>query len=45
MTYMFFCANFNQDISNWKINANKNNVAGMFTRCSIEEKYKPVLPE
>ena len=40
MDSMFYISKFNQDISNWKINPNCD-IYEMFTRCSMENRYKP----
>jgi hypothetical protein len=40
MEQMFFNSDFNQDISNWKINK-KCEVYNMFEKCPIKKEYKP----
>jgi hypothetical protein len=40
MRKMFYNSDFNNDISNWKINP-KCSTKGMFDGCKIKDEYKP----
>ena len=44
MQQMFADSNFNQDISNWKLNS-ACKTRSMFLHCKIKRGFKPVLPK